>query len=92
MIELGILVAMAVGALWLCGALIGGLFKLTFGLLGALFGGLFALFAIGFVALLAVPLLLFALLPLVLPALCIVALVWLVARASRPQQAAPTPR
>ena len=90
MFELGILVLVAVGVCWFAGALIAGLFKLTFGLIGALFGGVFALFAVGMVALLVVPIVLFALLPLLLPALCIAALVWLIVRASRPHDPAPT--
>jgi hypothetical protein len=94
--ELGILVLVVVGTCWLFGALIAGLFKLTFGLIGALFGGLFGLFFVGLAALLVVPIVLLALLPLMLPALCIAALVWLIVRASRPHvdppQAAPTAR
>lgn len=90
MFELGILVLVAVGACWLFGALIVGLFKLTFGLIAALFGGLFGLFFVGLAALLVVPIVLLALLPLALPALCIVALVWLIVRASRPPDPAPT--
>jgi len=73
MFELGILVLVVVGACWLFGALIAGLFKLTFGLIGALFGGLFGLFFVGVAALLVVPIVLLALLPLMLPALCIAA-------------------
>ncbi|HJR13174.1 MAG TPA: hypothetical protein VJ833_04670 [Rhodanobacteraceae bacterium] len=90
MFELGILVLVVVGACWLFGALVAGLFKLTFGLIGALVGGLFGLFFVGLAALLVVPIVLFALLPLMLPALCIAALVWLVVRASRPAQPTPT--
>lgn len=90
MLELGILVLVVVGACWLFGALIIGLFKLTFGLIGALFGGLFGLFFVGLAALLVVPIVLLALLPLMLPALCIAALVWLIVRASRPNHPTPT--
>jgi hypothetical protein len=90
MFELGILALVVVGAFWLFGALIAGLFKLTFGLIGALFGGLFGLFFVGLAALLVVPIVLLALLPLLLPALCVAALVWLIVRASRPSQPAPT--
>jgi len=93
MFELGILVLVVVGACWLFGALVAGLFKLTFGLIGALFGGLFGLFFVGLAAVLVVPIVLFALfalLPLMLPALCIAALVWLIVRASRPHDPAPT--
>jgi hypothetical protein len=90
MFELGILVLVVVGACGLFGALVAGLFKLTFGLIGALFGGLFGLFFVGLAALLVVPVLLLALLPLMLPALCIAALAWLIVRASRPRDPAPT--
>lgn len=93
MLGLGIVVAAVVGSIWLFGALIGGLFKLTFGLFGALFSGLAGLFVLGLTALLVVPIVLFALLPLLLPVLGIVAVVWIVVHASRAQQEqAPTPR
>lgn len=84
MLELGIVVVLVVGAFWFMGALVGGLFKLTFGLIGVLFGGMLALLGIGIAALVVVPILLFALIPFLLPAFVIAALVWLVARASRP--------
>jgi hypothetical protein len=87
MFELGVLMLCVVGACWLFGALIGGLFKLTFGLLGVVFGGLFGLLTAVLVALLVVPVVLLALLPLMLPALCIAALVWLIVHASRPHPA-----
>jgi hypothetical protein len=91
MIELGLLVLVAfIGVFWLFAALIGGLFKLTFGLLGALFGvfgalfgGLFAVFGIGLAALVVVPILVFALLPLLIPALCLALLVWVIVHATR---------
>ena len=93
MLEFGLLVLVVGGVLWLFGALIVGVFKLTFGLLGALFGGLFGLFAVAVAALLVLPIVLFALLPLLLPALCIAGLVWLIVHASRthhePQQPMP---
>ena len=85
MLKLGVLVALIVGACWLFGALVGGLFKLTFGLFGVLLGGLFSVFALVLAALLVVPIVLFALLPLLLPVLGIAALVWLVVHASRTQ-------
>lgn len=91
MLELGMLVLIVVGACWLFGAVIGGLFKLTFGLLGALFGGLFGLFAVGLAAMLVLPIVFFALLPLLLPALCIAALVWVVVHASRSHPEPPRP-
>ena len=96
MIEFGLLVLVAfVGGFWLLAALIGGVFKLTFGLLGvlfgafgALFGGVFALFGIGLAALVIVPILVFALLPLLVPALCLALLVWVIVHASRKPAAA----
>jgi hypothetical protein len=84
MLELGIVVLAVAGVCWLFGALIGGLFKLVFGLAGALLGGVFAVFVAGFVALLVVPIVLFALLPLLAPVLCVAGLVWLIVRATRP--------
>ena len=90
MIELGLLVLVAfVGVFWLFAALIGGLFKLTFGLLGALFGGMFALFGMGLAALVIVPILLLALLPLLVPAICLALLVWVIVHASRKPAPAP---
>lgn len=93
MLEFGLLVLVVGGVLWLSGALLVGVFKLTFGLLGVLFGGLFGLFALAAAALLVLPIVVFALLPLLLPALCVAGLVWLIVHASRthhePQQPAP---
>lgn len=89
MLEFGLLVLVVGGVLWLSGALIVGVFKLTFGLLGALFGGLFGLFALAAAALLVLPIVVFALLPLLLPALCIAALVWLIVHASRTHHEPP---
>ena len=87
MIELGLLVAfvglISFSMFWLFAVLIGGLFKLTFGLLGALFGGMFALFGIGLAALVVVPILAIALLPLLIPALGLALLVWLIVHATR---------
>lgn len=91
MFELGIVVAAVVGVFWLFGALVGGLFKLTFGLIGALLGGLIGLFTVGLVALLVLPIVVFALLPLLMPALGIAALVWLIVHASRPHHEPPQP-
>jgi hypothetical protein len=48
-------------------------------------GGLFGLFALGAAALLVLPIVLFALLPLLLPALFVAGLVWLIVHASRPR-------
>ena len=92
MLELGIVVACVVGACWLFGALLGGLFKLTFGFFGLLFGGLFGLFTLGLVALLVVPIVLLAMLPLLMPALFVAAVVWLIVHASRSTPPAPSAR
>jgi hypothetical protein len=83
MLELGLLVLVVGGALWLFGALVIGVFKLTFGLLAALFGGLFGMFALVAAALLVLPVVLFALLPVLLPVLFVAGLVWLIVHASR---------
>ncbi len=89
MLELGVLVLVVVGVCWLFGALIAGVFKLTFGLIGAILGGLLGLFALAVVALAMLPILLFALLPLLLPVLCIAALVWIVVHPSAAPHAPP---
>jgi hypothetical protein len=89
MLELGIVVLVVVGAFWFFGALIAGLFKLTFGIIGAVFGGLFGLFALSIVALMVLPIVFFALLPLLMPVLFIAGLVWLIVHASRTH---PEPR
>jgi hypothetical protein len=86
MLKLGVVVAAVIGACWL---LTGGLFKLMFGFAGALFGGLLGLFVGGVLVLCVVPIVLLALLPLLLPALCIAALVWIIVRASQPENPAP---
>jgi len=91
MIEFGLLALVVfIGAFWLIAALIGAVFKLTFGLLGALFGafgalfgGVFALFGIGIAALVILPLLALALIPLLIPALGLALLVWLIVHATR---------
>jgi hypothetical protein len=89
MLELGIVILAVVGACWFFGALIGGLFKLAFGLVGVIFGGLFGLIVLSFVALMVLPIVFFALLPLLMPALFIVGLVWLIVHASRTHPAPP---
>jgi len=86
MLKLGVLVAAVIGVFWL---LTGGLFKLMFGFAGAVFGGLLGLFVAGVLVLLVIPIVLLAVLPLLLPALCVVALVWIVVRASQPEPPAP---
>lgn len=83
MFELGLLMLAACGAVLLFGTLIGGLFKLTFGLIVAIFGGLFGMFAVGLALLVVVPLVLLAMLPMLVPVLCTALLVWLIVRASR---------
>ena len=89
MIELGLLLVAAVaGVFWLCAALIGALFKITFGLFGALLGVFGAVFGIGIAALVVVPVLLVTVVPLFLPVLVLGGLIWLIVRASRPR--APT--
>lgn len=90
MIELGLLILVAfVGAFWLMAVLFGGLLKLTLGLLGALFGGMFAMFGIGLAALVIVPILALALLPLLIPALGLALLVWVIVHATRKPAPAP---
>ena len=85
MIELGLLlVAAVVGVFWLCAALIGALFKVTFGLFGALLGVFGAAFGIGIAALVVVPVLLLTVVPLFLPVLVLGGLIWLIVRAARP--------
>ncbi|MGH8113450.1 MAG: hypothetical protein ACREPS_00135 [Rhodanobacteraceae bacterium] len=90
MFGLGVLLVIVFGAFWLFAALIGGLFKLTFGIIGALFGGLFGLFALSIVALLVLPIVFFALLPLLMPVLFIAGLVWLIVHASRTHPEPPS--
>jgi hypothetical protein len=97
MIELGLLALVVfVGAFWLQAAQNGGLFKRVFGFfgvmlgaLGAQFGGVFALFGIGLAALVIVPILVLALLPLLVPALCLALLVWVIVHATRKPAPAP---
>ncbi|MGH8125999.1 MAG: hypothetical protein ACREPK_09170 [Rhodanobacteraceae bacterium] len=92
MFELGVLILFVVGGCWLFAALIVGLFKLTLGFFGVLFGGVFALFAVGIAALLVLPLIFVALLPVLMPVACVAALVWLIVRASRPDHTTTTAR
>lgn len=83
MFELVMVLLAVCGAFWLFGALIAGVFKLTFGIIGAIFGGLVGLFALGITALLVLPFVLLAMLPALLPLLCVAALVWVIVHASR---------
>ena len=69
MFEIAVVLLAVFGAVWLFGALVVGAFKLTFGLLGVIFGGLFGLFALAIAALVVVPVVLFAVLPVLLPVL-----------------------
>lgn len=95
MIEIGLLGLVAViGVFWVLAALVGVVFKLTFGLLGAmlgafgaLLGGMVGLLGLGIAALVVLPILALALLPLLLPVLFIAGIVWLIVRASRPTPA-----
>jgi hypothetical protein len=89
MFEIAVVLLAVLGAVWLFGALVVGAFKLTFGLLGMIFGGLFGLFALAVTALVVIPVVLFAMLPVLLPALCVVGLVWLIVHASRPHAGPP---
>lgn len=72
---LGLLFAVLGLALRLLFGLIGGVFVLSFGLVGVLAGGL--------ALLIVAPLLLLAALPMCLPLLLVVALVWALTRAAR---------
>lgn len=91
MIELFVMVLLAVGALWFAFALIGLVFKVTFALVGGLFGllaGMVGLLIGGVVLLMVAPFVLLALLPLCLPALLMVGLVWAIVHAARRKPAA----
>jgi hypothetical protein len=94
MIELGVVILL-LGTLWLAASLIGVIFKLTFALIGGLFGlvaSVLGLFFGGLALLVAVPLVALALLPVCLPALLLVAVIWAIAKAVRhPAEAAATP-
>jgi hypothetical protein len=85
MFELFVLVAI-LGSLWLVGSLLGFVFKLVFGLIGGVFslvGGLLALFVGGALMLVMLPVFALMLLPLLLPVLLVVGIVWLIVRAAR---------
>ena len=47
------------------------------------------MFVAGMLALFVVPIVLLALLPLLLPALCVAVLVWVIVRAAQPEHPAP---
>ena len=99
MIVLGVMVLlMVVGMLWLVVSVIGLAFKLTFALIGGLFGlfaGALGLLISGAVLLLVAPIVALALLPIFLPVLLLVGLVWAIARSTRrpaPTVVNPAPR
>lgn len=92
MLKLGVVIAAVVAACWFGAALLGGLFKLTFGLLGVVFGGLAGLFAVGVTGVIVASLVVLALLPLWLPVLFVAGLVWLVVRAAQPRGQVPAAR
>jgi hypothetical protein len=91
MIELGLLgLAVVIGAFWLLAALIGAFFKLVFGLFGAVFGafgallgGMFSILGAGIAALVLVPILALALLPVLLPVVLLGGFVWLIVHLAR---------
>jgi hypothetical protein len=85
MLKLGVVIAAVVGFCWLGAALLGGLFKLVFGLLGVVFGGLAGLFTVGVVGVVVASLVMLALLPLLLPVLFVAGLVWLTVHAAQPR-------
>lgn len=88
MIELFVLM-LVLGGLFLAGSMIGLVFKLFFGLIGGLFsliGGLVALVVGGAVMLALLPLFALALIPMLMPLLLVVGVVWLIVHmANRPQ-------
>lgn len=92
MLKLGVVIAAVVGACWLGTVLLGGLFKLAFGLVGIAFGGVAGLFAVGLVGVVVASLVMMALLPLLLPVLFVAGLVWLAVRAAHPRDQVPASR
>lgn len=91
MIELGVVILLF-GALWLFASLIGVIFKLTFALIGGLFSliaSALGLFIGGLALLIAVPLVALALLPVCLPFLLLVAVIWAIVKAVRHPAATP---
>lgn len=84
MIELFVLM-LVLGGLLLAGSMIGLVFKLFFGLIGGLFsllGGLIALFVGSAVMLVLLPVFALALIPMLMPVLLVVGLVWLIVHAA----------
>jgi hypothetical protein len=93
MVTLAVLV-MVVGFLWLAASLVGFVFKLAFALVGGVIGllaGMLGLLIGGLTLLLIAPVVALALLPVALPVLLLMGLVWLVVRASRRPAVAPAP-
>lgn len=92
MITMSVLLMLFVG-IWLAVALVGAMFKLTFVLIGGLFhlvGAVLGLVFGGLALMIIAPVVALALLPLCLPVLLLVAIVWAIARAAhRPSQPAP---
>ncbi|TBR40501.1 MULTISPECIES: hypothetical protein [Dyella] len=85
MFTLSILLVVCFG-LWLTAAVIGAVFKVTFALIGGIFsiiGAAFGLLFGGLALLLIAPIVLFSLLPVLLPLALVIGVVWLIARASR---------
>ena len=85
----------AIGGLWLALMLAGFVFKLLFGLIGGFFsvlGTLLFLCVGGLVMLAALPVMVFALLPLWLPLAALGVVAWLVLRNPRKQAPAPSSR
>lgn len=85
MIAMSVLLMLVVG-IWLVAAFIGVVFKLTFTLIGGLFhivGAMLGLLFGGLALLIVAPIVALALLPLCLPVMLLVAVVWAIVRASR---------
>lgn len=92
MFAISVLLMLIVGV-WLGVALIGLVFKLAFALIGGLFslvGAVLGLVFGGLALLIAAPIVALALLPLCLPMIVLVAMVWAIVRLARgPTPAAP---
>ena len=81
-----LLLGLVIVGCWLSLSLIGLLFKLIFGIVGGLFGllgGFIGLLLAGIVALAVLPLIGLLMLPLLLPALLCIGLLWLLLRGPR---------
>jgi magnesium-transporting ATPase (P-type) len=85
MIAMSVLLMLVVG-IWLAAALVGLVFKLTFALIGGLFsviGGVLGLLFGGVALLVVAPIVALAVLPICLPAIVLVAVVWAIVRMAR---------